>query len=331
MHTLRLALLEVRERGGLHLPSGRRALAARVDDAVAKRLAGFSRLRASMTLFGRLLILVLSILPKHAMSRVAGRLANLSVPRPLRPAVYRAFGRVFGAVLEDAELPLSEYASINAFFTRQLKPGLRSIAPGALVSPVDGTVGAYGPVAGDVLVQAKGRDYSLAALLGDDALARSMDGGTFATLYLAPKDYHRIHVPADGEVVSATYIPGELWPVNVHAVMHVADLFAVNERIVVTMRGHAGGTIAVVLVGATMVGTTRVAFDDLHTNARRREVQRRAYDPAIPVQAGGPLGHFEFGSTVIVVCSREAGAIDPLAEGDTVRMGQRLGPIGPTG
>jgi len=276
-------------------------------------------------LFGRLLILLLSVLPKHGMSRVAGGVANLPVPRPLRPFVYRAFARVFGARLDEVELPLSEYGSINAFFTRQLKPGLRPVATEAIVSPVDGTVGAYGPVADDVLVQAKGRNYSLAALVGDPALAHAMDGGTFATLYLAPKDYHRIHVPIDGAIVAATYIPGELWPVNVYAVAHVADLFAVNERIVITIRGRAGGTMAVVLVGATMVGTTRVAFDDLHTNARRRDVQRRSYDPPIPVLAGGPLGHFEFGSTVIVVCSRDAGAFDPLAVGETVRMGQRLG------
>ena len=281
-----------------------------------------------MMLFGRLLILLLSVLPKHAMSRVAGRLANRPLPRKLRVPVLRGFSRVFGAVPEDAELPLAEYGSINAFFTRQLKPGLRPIAAEAIVSPVDAAVGAYGPVADDVLVQAKGRNYSLAALLGDAALAHTMDGGTFATLYLAPKDYHRIHVPVDGDIVGATYIPGELWPVNVHAVMHVADLFAVNERIVVTIRARAGGTMVVVLVGATMVGTTRVAFDDLHTNARRREVQRRTYDPPIPVRAGGPLGHFEFGSTVIVVCSRDAGALDPLVEGEAVRMGQRMGRLG---
>jgi phosphatidylserine decarboxylase len=284
-----------------------------------------------MTLFGRLLILVLSVLPKHGMSRAAGGIANLPVPRRLRPSVFRAFAKIFGAVLDEAELPLSEYASINAFFTRQLKPGLRPLAAGAIVSPVDATVGAYGPVANDVLVQAKGRDYSLAALVGDRTLADSMEGGTFTTLYLAPRDYHRIHVPLDGEIVAATYIPGELWPVNVYAVAHVADLFAVNERIVVTIRARGGGTMVVVLVGATMVGTTRVAFDDLHTNARRREVQRRSYDPPIPVQAGGPLGHFEFGSTVILVCSKDAGTIDPLTDGQVVRMGQRLGPIGPAG
>ena len=282
-------------------------------------------------LLGRLLILLLSVLPKHGMSRVAGGLANLTVPRPLRKPVYRGFAGIFGAALDEVELPLTDYASINAFFTRQLKPGRRPVAPGAIVSPVDAAVGAYGPVVNDVLVQAKGRDYSLAALVGDPALAHAMEGGTFTTLYLAPRDYHRIHVPLDGEIVAATYIPGELWPVNVHAVTHVADLFAVNERIVVTIRGRVAGTMIVVLVGATMVGTTRVAFDDLHTNARRREVQSRTYDPPIPVQAGGPLGHFEFGSTVILVCSKDAGAIDPLGDGQGVRMGQRLGRIGPAG
>jgi phosphatidylserine decarboxylase len=282
-------------------------------------------------LFGRFLILLLSVLPKHGMSRVAGRVANLPVPWPLRPFVYRAFARIFGADLDEVEQPLSSYGSINAFFTRQLEPGLRPVAPNAIVSPVDGTVGAYGPVDDDVLVQAKGRTYSLAALVGDEELAHAMDGGTFTTLYLAPKDYHRIHVPIDGDIVAATYIPGELWPVNVHAVAHVADLFAVNERIVVTIRGRAGGTMAVVHVGATMVGTTRVAFDDLHTNARRRVVDRRRYERPIPVRAGEQLGHFEFGSTVIVVCSRFAGAIDPLDEGETVRMGQRMGRIGVPG
>jgi phosphatidylserine decarboxylase len=281
-------------------------------------------------LFGRLLILLLSVLPKHAMSRAAGRLANLRVPRPWRASVCRGYCRLFGADASEAERPLSEYGSINAFFTRQLRPGLRPVAANAIVSPVDAAVGAWGPVAGDVLVQAKGRNYSLGALLGDPALAAAMDGGTYSTLYLAPRDYHRIHVPVDGEVIAATYIPGELWPVNVFAVTHVADLFAVNERIVVTIRTRSGGTMAVVLVGATMVGATRVAFDDLHTNARRRELQRRTYDPPIAVRAGDPLGHFEFGSTVILVCSRESGALDRLDVGGMVRMGQRLGPIGST-
>ncbi len=279
-------------------------------------------------MFGRLLILLLSVLPKHALSRVAGAVANAKVPRPLRASVYRGYSRVFGANPEEAELALAEYPSVNAFFTRALKPGLRPIAPSAIVSPADAAVGASGPVDDGTLIQAKGRNYSLEALLGDRELSHRMDGGTFATLYLAPRDYHRLHVPLDGAITAATYVPGELWPVNVFAVTHVADLFAVNERIVVTIERPGGGVMVVVLVGATMVGMTRLVFDDLHTNARRREVQRRTYDPPVAVRAGGPLGHFEFGSTIILACSREAGAIDPLEVGQVVRVGQRLGRLG---
>ena len=278
-----------------------------------------------MTTFGRLLIPLLAILPKHLLSRMAGWLANRTVPRPLRPSVCRAYCRVFGAVADEAELPLTEYTSVNAFFTRALKPGLRPVAEHAIVSPADSAVGAAGPIVDGSLIQAKGRNYSLVALLGDEAAAHRMDGGTFATLYLAPGDYHRFHVPVDGTITAATYIPGELWPVNALAVTHVADLFAVNERIVITIQRHGGGVVIVVLVGATMVGMTRIVFDDLHTNARRRDVQRRSYDPPLSVRAGDPLGHFEFGSTVIVVCSRDGGALDPLVVGQKVRMGQRIG------
>ncbi|GAA3767073.1 hypothetical protein GCM10022379_38530 [Micromonospora maritima] len=278
-------------------------------------------------MFGRALILFLSVLPKHALSRGAGWIANRTIPVPLRGPVHRAYSRVFGARPEEAALPVEQYPTLNAFFTRTLRPGLRPVATGAIVSPVDATVGAYGEVRSDTLVQAKGRDYSLAALLGDGESADRFEGGTYATLYLSPKDYHRIHAPVAGDITAAAYIPGELWPVNVAAVANVANLFAVNERIVVGMDGARGGRVAVVPVGATMVGMTRLAFDDLHTNARRREVRHRRYDPPVRIETGAALGHFEFGSTVVLVCSPDAGTIEPLTVGATVRMGQRLGPL----
>ncbi|GAA1970002.1 hypothetical protein GCM10009817_07430 [Terrabacter lapilli] len=276
-------------------------------------------------MLGRLLILLLSVLPKHALSRGAGWVATRPIPRPLRARVHRGYSRVFGARPEEAALPLEEYPTLNAFFTRTLKPGLRPVAAAAIVSPVDATVGAYGVVQADTLVQAKGRDYSLTALLGDRELADRFEGGTYTTLYLSPKDYHRIHVPLAGDVTAASYIPGELWPVNVAAVASVANLFAANERIVVELDAAGGGHLAVVAVGATMVGMTRLVFDDLHTNARRRELQRRRYDPPVHLGAGDALGHFEFGSTVVLVCSQEAGTIEELALGATVRMGERIG------
>lgn len=278
-------------------------------------------------MFGRLLILLVSILPRHAVSRLAGKIASVPIARPLRTPVHRAFSRVFGAAWEEAEHPLTEYTSINAFFTRRLRAGARPVARGSLVSPVDGTVGAAGAVSAGMLIQAKGRNYSLTALLGDADLAGRMEGGTFVTVYLAPGDYHRIHVPLDGAITGATYVPGDLWPVNAHAVTHVEDLFAVNERIIVRLATPGGGEVAVVLVGAIMVGMTQVAFDDLHTNARRRAVQQRQYAPSLPVRAGDPLGHFEFGSTVIVVCPPDVGTVDQLPELTRVRMGQRLGSL----
>lgn len=277
-------------------------------------------------MLGRLLILLLSVLPKHALSRGAGWLATRPIPRPWRARVHGGYSRVFGARPEEAALPLEQYPTLNAFFTRTLRPGLRPVAAGSIVSPVDATVGAWGTVQSDTLVQAKGRDYSLAALLGSGELADRFEGGTYTTLYLSPKDYHRIHVPVSGDITAATYIPGELWPVNVAAVANVANLFAANERIVVELTAADGGRLAIVPVGATMVGMTRLVFDDeLHTNARRREVRHRRYDPPVRVEAGEALGHFEFGSTVVLVCSPDAGTIEELALGATVRMGERIG------
>lgn len=283
-------------------------------------------------MLGRLLILLLSVLPKHALSRGAGWVATRPIPKRWRARVHGGYSRVFGAQPEEAALPLEDYPTLNAFFTRTLRPGLRPVAAGAIVSPVDATVGAWGTVRSDTLVQAKGRDYSLTALLGSRELADRFEGGTYATLYLSPKDYHRIHVPMAGDVTAATYIPGELWPVNVAAVANVANLFAANERIVVELTAANGGRMAIVPVGATMVGMTRLVFDDLHTNARRREVQRRRYDPPVHVEAGDSLGHFEFGSTVVLVCSADAGTIAELALGATVRMGECIGsPVRPAG
>lgn len=277
-------------------------------------------------MLGRLLIALVSVLPRHGMSRGAGWLASRTIPRRRRATVLGGFSRVVGADPREAALPLEEYPTLNAYFTRTLAPGLRPVAPGALVSPVDATVGAWGEVVSDTLVQAKGHDYSLAALLADRAYADLFEGGTYTTLYLSPSDYHRIHAPIDGRVTAATYVPGDLWPVNSAAVGNVADLFARNERIVVRMETEGGGHVAVVPVGATMVGMTRLAFDErLHTNARRREVQRYDYDEPHHLAAGDPLGHFEFGSTVVLVCSRAAGVVEPLTLGASVRMGERIG------
>lgn len=277
---------------------------------------------------GRLLIALLRVLPKHLLSQLAGLLASVPVPTPLRPALYRGYAALFGARLDEVELPLTAYRTLNAFFTRALRPGVRPVASGpVLVSPVDAAVGAAGRIDSDTLVQAKGRTYSAAALLADPQWAQTFDGGTFATLYLAPKDYHRIHMPADGTVTQATYVPGALWPVNRAAVAHVHSLFAVNERLVLRVSLPNGGQLAVVPVGATMVGMTRLVMDDLHTNARRRQVDTRTYTPGHALEAGQQLAHFEFGSTVVLLCCPQAGMLETLEVGTSVKMGQKIGAL----
>ncbi len=276
-------------------------------------------------MLARALIVLLSVLPKHGMSRVAGWLASRRIPVGWRVAVYRGYARVFGVNLSEVGAPLASYESVNAFFTRTLAPGVRPTSDAGMVSPVDAAVGAYGSVQHDTLVQAKGRTYSLRALLGDTELAARCDGGTYTTLYLSPRDYHRIHAPASGRVTRATYIPGALWPVNEAAVQHVDSLFAVNERIVIALEGAKGGVMAIVPVGATMVGMTRLTFDDLHTNARRRHIDTRRYDPPVALEKGQQIGHFEFGSTVVLVCSPDFGRIAPLTIGTSVQLGQTLG------
>jgi phosphatidylserine decarboxylase len=214
-----------------------------------------------------------------------------------------------------------------------LREGARTIdaSPEALVSPCDGAWGVSGRVSDGQILQVKGRPYSLEDLLGDAELARACEGGDFATLYLSPKDYHRFHVPCDVEVIEARYLPGSLWPVNRIGVDGVDGVFAENERIVATMRmrGRAGpARICIAAVGATMVGSVRVAFDDLATNRRGAAAQHRTYtrDPR-RFAKGEEWGHFEFGSTLVLVAEPNALHLEPRPVGTPVRLGERIGSV----
>ena len=180
-------------------------------------------------------------LPIHALSRAAGRAASVRLPAPLRAPACRAFARAVGADLAEVRDPLDSFASLQDFFTRALRAGARAIDPdpAALVAPCDGSWGASGRIADGSLLQVKGRPYSLAALLGDEAAAKSLEGGWYATFYLAPRDYHRFHAPCDGFVSRAVYLPGSLWPVNPIGLANVPNLFAENERICAFVRLRA--------------------------------------------------------------------------------------------
>ncbi|HEY0838976.1 MAG TPA: archaetidylserine decarboxylase [Vulgatibacter sp.] len=266
------------------------------------------------------------LLPKKPLSRAVGSATRLDGLESAHRAAIRAFARQYGVAVEEAELPLEAYPTFGDFFTRKLKEGLRPIAPGddVPVSPVDGAVSHAGVAEKGRLIQAKGRDYTIAALLGDEEEGRRFSGGAYATLYLSPRDYHRFHAPLPGTILGYRYVPGHLWPVNRPSVRGVPELFAVNERVIIELQTPLG-RVAMVAVGATCVGRIRLSFDDLVTNTGR-PASRVRYDLPRPVRKGEELGMFEMGSTVILVFEPGKVELDGGLQPDTpVKLGQTIG------
>jgi phosphatidylserine decarboxylase len=280
---------------------------------------------------GALLLGALRRLPIHALSRAAGRAASIRLPGPLRAPACRAFARAVGADLGEVRDPLESFASLQDFFTRALRDGARAIDPdpAALVAPCDGAWGEAGRIADGQLLQVKGRPYPLAALLGDEAAAKSFEGGWFATFYLAPRDYHRFHAPCDGFVTRAVHLPGSLWPVNRIGLEGVPGLFAENERICAFVRLHEDSreSLALVAVGATMVGKVHVEFDTLTTNTGDRAPRWRRYANPPRLVKGVEWGRFEFGSTLVLAAAPGALELAPRPPGSPLRLGTRIGAL----
>jgi phosphatidylserine decarboxylase len=275
----------------------------------------------------RVFISALALLPKNSLSRVAGALTRWQAPASVRLAAMKAFARRYGIDLSECP-DLDVYRTFGEFFARPLRPGLRPIAPGeaVVVSPVDGVVSEAGVADGGKLVQAKGIDYTVEALVGDPALASRLHGGAYATVYLSPRDYHRIHFPLGGRVTGWRYVPGKLWPVNPASVRSVPGLFSVNERLV-TVLDTPAGACAVVAVGATVVGRVRAFYDPSvpFTNARGAGFTRRDYETPIPVDKGQELGAFEMGSTVIVLLEPGKVRLDAcVTAGARLRVGEPI-------
>jgi len=264
-----------------------------------------------------------------AYSAVVAWGANQTLPPGLRGPAYRAFARAVGANLDEVELDLTGYSSLGDFFARRLRPGARPVdpAPDAIISPCDGVIAARGVAAAGELFQAKGRMYRLAELVADAELAARLTGGAYATVYLSPRDYHRVHAPADARVLGYDYLPGALWSVNPRVAARRDGLLARNERVVIRMHG-ALGHIALVMVGAGGVGNMRLAealggeVDSDRWRAAREP--RRVELSGVEVARGDELGAFRLGSTVVVVF--EPGRAELVGEiGDPMRFGVRLG------
>ena len=284
------------------------------------------------------LVLLQAVLPQHALSRVMHRLMRAR-HLPLRNTLLRWAIRHYRIDLEEALHPdytdRSIYPDLNSCFTRALKPAARPIAPGddVVVSPADGTLSQFGTLHDDRLLEAKGHDYSLRALLADDTAAvNAFHEGEYATIYLSPRDYHRVHMPLAGQLRRMIHVPGRLFSVSPWNMRHVPGLFARNER-VISLFDTPAGQLAVILVGAIFVGSIETVWAGEITPPAGRRIETWDYGEDGPRLAKGEeMGRFNMGSTVILLFQHDRVRwAQGLATDQAVRMGQALGRISGAG
>ena len=244
------------------------------------------------------------LIPKQALTSFAGWVSSRKRGR-VTTEIIRRFVLKYQVNMDEAvNADIASYLTFNDFFTRALKPSARPIASADLVSPVDGAISQFGPIAGDQIVQAKGHNYSITAVVGGDAaLAAQYEHGSFATLYLSPKDYHRIHMPCDGRLSRMIYVPGDLFSVNPLTARGVPGLFARNERVVCVFES-ARGPFVLILVGATIVGSMATVWHGVVNPPRGKVVRSWNYpsaQPEILLKKGEEMGRFLLGSTVVML------------------------------
>ena len=250
-------------------------------------------------------VLLQYLLPKQALTHFAGWVASRERGWVTTEIIRRFVARYRVNMDEALNSDISSYRSFNEFFTRALKPGARPIAQAELVCPVDGAISQFGPIAGDQIFQAKGHHYSTTALVGGDAaLAAQYGDGSFATIYLSPRDYHRIHMPCEGRLTRMIYVPGDLFSVNPVTARGVPGLFARNERVVCVFES-ARGPFVLVLVGATIVGSMATVWHGVVNPPRSKMVREWLYpasgQPEVMLRQGDEMGRFLLGSTVVLL------------------------------
>ena len=269
------------------------------------------------------------VLPQHGLSRLAGRVAA-SETQWLKDVLIRQFARIYRVDLSEAERSaLEDYRSFNDFFTRALKPGARPVmdAPGAIVCPADGAVSQLGDIVDGRIFQAKGQDFSCVELLGGDpAWAEKFAGGSFATIYLSPRDYHRVHMPVAGELLASTYVPGDLYSVNGVTAENVERLFARNERLVCYFDTEFG-PMAMILVGAMVVAGIETVWSGQVAPPPKTpsNIDYRQLPEGVRLDKGEEVGRFKLGSTVILLFGKDAiDWDDRYGAGTPTRLGEPL-------
>jgi phosphatidylserine decarboxylase len=279
-----------------------------------------------MPLSDRLAVLPQYLLPKQALTALAGRAARAQGGAITTRAI-AWFVQRYGVDMAEAANPdIAAYPSFNEFFTRALKPGARPLAKADLICPVDGAISQFGPIRGDQIFQAKGHNYSTRALAGGDAeLAARFADGHFATLYLSPRDYHRIHMPCGGKLIRMIHVPGALFSVNPTTARGVPGLFARNERVVCVFDGDAGPW-ALVLVGATIVGSMATVWHGVVNPPRPGTLREWHYgDEPVRLAQGEEMGRFLLGSTVVLLFPQGPLRFNPeWKPARAIRMGEAM-------
>lgn len=284
-----------------------------------------------MKLSARLFIALQHIIPQHLLSKMMWKLTRCEY-KWLLNLMLPLFIRQFNVNMNEAKnADWKSYTSFNDFFTRELSEDAREICADnkAIVSPVDGAISQLGKINTDLIFQAKGHAYSLTQLLGDrDDLGKTFKNGQFNTIYLSPKDYHRIHMPIDGTLKEMIHVPGQLFSVNPTTVENVPALFARNERVICLFE-TAAGPMAMVLVGAIFVGSIETVWHGEVTPPRRKNIRNWIYDEEpLSYSKGEEMGRFNMGSTVILLhANKKMEWNEELAAETTVRLGESIGTI----
>ena len=282
------------------------------------------------TVIERLLAGFQYILPQHFLSRIVYALMRSEVTW-VKNALIHLISRIAGINADEALSPdPADYVSFNAWFTRALKPGARTFDPDqqSFMSPCDGRISETGSLLENRILQAKGKDYSLQGLLANDPVCSRLTGGYFSTIYLSPKDYHRIHMPLSGHLQRMIHVPGRLFSVAPYTARHVPRLFARNERVVAIFETDSG-PLVMVLVGAMLVSSTETVWAGEVTPNKNKGVNVKDYsDENISLGRGDEMGRFNMGSTVILLMPPGAlKVLEDLGSGDSVKVGQKLGDI----
>ena len=284
-----------------------------------------------MKLFDYIKSFPLYCLPQHGLTSIVYKLTRIE-NKFWKNTLINVFIKLFKVDMEQAIWSSADhYPSFNAFFTRSLKPDARHWHKDkqSILSPVDGAISQIGKINKDILIQAKGLDYSLARLLANDESVERFYDGHFTTLYLSPKDYHRIHMPLSGQLIRTIYVPGDLFSVNTASVKTIDSLFARNERFISLFDTHVG-LVAQIMVGAMFVGSMETVFAGQITPCEKREIVSKDYSNSgnIVLNQADEFGHFNMGSTVILLFEKDKISWkEDFAENDSIQVGQHIGSL----